>query len=86
MDNQTKKKLKAKGQSIEPSVRIGKEGITPGLENEIAAQLKSKKLLKIKILGRVDKQDRLDVSEILTSNLNCEVVEIRGNTILLYKP
>lgn len=79
------KKL-ALSRDLKPTIRIGKSGLTDNLVSEIATQLSSKKLVKIKInRGLFDKSDLENLWQHLSDSTNSTVVTVRGNVGVLWK-
>ena len=79
------KKL-ALSRDLKPTIRIGKSGLTDNLVSEIATQLGSKKLVKIKInRGLFDKNDLQKLWEHLSDITNSTIVSVRGNVGVLWK-
>lgn len=79
------KKL-ALSRDLKPTIRIGKSGLTDNLLSEIATQLSSKKLVKIKInRGLFDKSDLENLWQHLSDSTNSTVVSVRGNVGVLWK-
>lgn len=78
----TKKDLKGKGTELKATMHIGKEGLTEGLVEELKNQIKAHRLVKVKVLASsVDK--KREMAEDLAQRAGAELIEIRGNTILL---
>jgi len=78
------KLLKIKAQGMEPSVRIGKGGITQGIIEEIKKQLAKKKLVKIKCLKSfIQSRDRKVLAAELAKRTNSKVVYQIGFVIVL---
>ncbi|MCK5774112.1 MAG: YhbY family RNA-binding protein [Thermoplasmata archaeon] len=75
-----------KGHSIKPTVIVGKAGLTENMELEIRAQLESRELIKVKMLGSMGPSStwKKDI-ESLSQRIKATVVEIKGGTILLFK-
>jgi RNA-binding protein len=78
----TKKELVRMGSEIDPTVHVGKEGLTEGIVQEVKAQLKRSKLIKVKVLPAAG-QDKDEVAEELAARTGAKVVETRGFTVLL---
>ena len=79
------KKL-ALSRDLKPTIRIGKSGLTDNLVSEIATQLSSKKLVKIKInRGLFYKSDLENLWQHLSDSTNSTVVSARGNVGVLWK-
>ena len=70
---------------FQPSVRIGKTGITDNIVDEIRTQLVKRKLVKIKInKGIYDRENRSEVWEYLAQETSSVVVLARGNVGVLW--
>ena len=73
-------KKQAMDRNFQPSVRIGKTGITENIVDEIRGQLAKRKLVKIKInKGIYDREDRSQVWDYLSQETSSVVVMARGN-------
>jgi RNA-binding protein len=76
--------LRSKGQALEATVYVGKDGITESILGEIARQLDKRKLVKVKLLPAVE-QDRHETAVELAAKSASVLVEVRGRTVLLAK-
>jgi RNA-binding protein len=81
----TKKELKGKGNELKATMHIGKEGLTEGLVEELKNQLKSNRIVKVKVLASSADLKREMAKELAESAGAC-LVEVRGNTILFCDP
>ena len=78
-------KRQAMDRDFQPSVRIGKTGITPNIVEEISAQLKKRKLVKIKInKGVYERDSRTQVWDYLAEETSSVIVLARGNVGVLW--
>ncbi len=78
-------KKQAMDRNFQPSVRIGKTGITENIVDEIRGQLAKRKLVKIKInKGIYDRGDRSQVWDYLSQETSSVVVMARGNVGVLW--
>lgn len=78
-------KRQAMDRDFQPSVRIGKTGITPNIVEEIRAQLKKRKLVKIKInKGIYERDSRTQVWDYLAEETSAVIVLARGNVGVLW--
>ncbi len=78
-------KRQAMDRNFQPSVRIGKTGITDNLIDEINGQLAKRKLVKIKInKGIYERGDKLLVWEHLANATSSVIVLVRGNVGVLW--
>ena len=75
----------AMDRDFQPSVRVGKTGITANIVEEIKGQLAKRKLVKIKInKGIYDRDSRTQVWEYLAKETSSVVVISRGNVGVLW--
>ena len=84
LSGKEKRVLRAEGHHLHPEVWIGKEGITDGALNNINNALNTKELVKIKLQENCP-LDKKAVGDILGRKAHAELVQILGNTILLYR-
>ena len=73
------------GSELDPTVHVGKEGVTEGIVEELKAQIKRKKLVKVRVLPAAD-MDKDKVAEELATRAGAKCVETRGFTVLLSEP
>ena len=78
----TKKELKGKGTELKATLHIGKDGVTDGLVEELKIQMKAHRLVKIKVLASSSDMKK-EMAEELATRAGAELIEVRGNTILL---
>ncbi|HLC65452.1 MAG TPA: YhbY family RNA-binding protein [Candidatus Nanoarchaeia archaeon] len=77
---------KSKARSLEPSLRIGKNGLSSAMVKEIKSQLDKRGLVKIKMLKSYTAgKDKNGIVGEITEKTNAKVVESVGNIILLQK-
>ncbi len=71
---------------IEPATHIGKNGVTDSLVEEINRQLKDNKLIKVKVLkSAMDSMSREEIARLLAEKTGAELIEVKGNTVVLFK-
>ena len=83
MDKSLKEKRKI-ASHLQPTVRIGRSGLTGGVVEEIKIQLKNKDAVKIKLLG-TDRNETKRLSQELADRCSAELVDVRGNTVTLWR-
>jgi RNA-binding protein YhbY len=81
LDNKKKAALRAKANSLDVSLQVGKGGITDATIAELHGQLKSKKLVKVRLLPSAQGTE-LDV---LAEGTRSEIVEKKGHTAVFYR-
>jgi len=82
MQSESRRELRKRGSETKPTVHIGKDGITDGLVEEIRLQIKKHKLVKIRVLPSAERS-REEIAKELETRTSSQLVEIRGNTVLL---
>lgn len=84
----TKRILELRGMAarMEATTHIGKNGITPSIIEEISRQLKDNKLIKVKLLkSAVEEMPREEIAKQLAEKTRAELIEVKGNTVVLFK-
>jgi len=81
-EKEAKKELMRRATEMSPTVHVGKDGLDQGLFDEIIAQLKNSRLIKIKVLNNSDEGAR-DVADTIAESTNSVVVDVRGSVIVL---
>jgi len=76
--------------SLKPLVRIGKQGVTQGIIEEIDSQLERTEIMKVRILRAAlgdsnMKEMRTKISQEIMEKTKSDLVEIRGHTIILHR-
>ncbi|HOO40942.1 MAG TPA: ribosome assembly RNA-binding protein YhbY [Syntrophales bacterium] len=79
-----KRYLRSLGHDLKPVVTIGKSEITGTLLRETDAALSHHELIKVKLLESC-LLERQEAAEQLAGNLNAEITQILGRTLLLYR-
>jgi len=80
------KELKKQAKALQAIVRIGKNGITDNLIEEIKKIIKLRKLVKVKFLPSFsDEQDRHEAAKEIAEKTESLLVQVIGNNIVLYK-
>ena len=79
----SKKELVKLGSAIDPTVHIGKEGLTEGIVQETKAQLKKAKLIKVRVLPSAERTRTISPRNWPAYRAGAHLVETRGFTALL---
>lgn len=85
LKGKSKRYLRSLGQAMNPTLMLGREGITPGLRAALADELARRELVKV----RVQKSAGGEMSEwaqAAASETDATVVGVIGYTFLLYRP
>ncbi|MBC7084770.1 MAG: YhbY family RNA-binding protein [Methanomethylovorans sp.] len=86
MEKEKLYELKAKASQLKPIINVGKNGINESLIAEVKKQLKSNHIIKIKLLKSCrEGQNTAQIAEELSAATNSQLIEIRGNTLVLYR-
>jgi RNA-binding protein len=80
-----RKKLRGLGHHLEPTVYVGKEGLSLPLQQSVAAALKAHELIKVK-LGQNCPMERTTAGEQLAQLSGAELVQVIGRMVLLFRP
>ena len=76
--------LRSKAHHLNPIFQVGKGGVNDNLIKQIGEALEARELLKVSVLQNCE-EDRNDIASQLTKGATAELVQIIGNTIVLYK-
>ncbi|MBS2969773.1 ribosome assembly RNA-binding protein YhbY [Metabacillus sp. KIGAM252] len=79
-----KRFLRAEAHHLNPIFQVGKGGVNDNMIKQIEEALEGRELLKVSILQNCD-EDKDEVAERLSKGARAELVQIIGNTIVLYK-
>jgi RNA-binding protein len=69
---------------MQPTVMVGKEGLTEGVANALAFELAHRELVKLRFVA--SKDERRDIANSLSQKVGAELVRIIGNIAILYRP
>lgn len=73
--------------TLEPTIWIGKNGVTEELLGQISAQLKSRQLVKVKVHSGQAKSQRTDlVARRVSESTGSTLIDVRGRTFTIYRP
>ena len=76
--------LRAEAHALEPTVMVGKEGLTPTVLEAVRAALLAHELIKVRVLDNAP-VTRKEVSERLPSMVKAELAGLVGRVVILYK-
>ncbi|WP_270179355.1 ribosome assembly RNA-binding protein YhbY [Alkalihalobacillus sp. CinArs1] len=79
-----KRFLRSKAHHLNPIFQVGKSGVNENMVQQIEEALEARELIKVSILQNCD-EDRDNVGHELSRQTDAELVQIIGNTIVLYK-
>lgn len=77
---------RAVSKEVQPTVRVGRSGLTEALVEEVEAQLAQRRMVKIKVnRGVFDREGMGQLWSILSERTHSEVVLARGNVGVLWR-
>ncbi|RLQ98150.1 ribosome assembly RNA-binding protein YhbY [Falsibacillus albus] len=79
-----KRFLRSKAHHLNPIFQVGKGGVNENMVKQISEALEARELIKVSVLQNCE-EDRDTVGESLKKGAGAELVQIIGNTIVLYK-
>jgi RNA-binding protein len=79
-----KRFLRSKAHHLNPIFQVGKGGVNDNMIKQIDEVLEARELIKVSILQNCE-DDRDTVAEQLSRGAKAELVQVIGNTIVLYK-
>lgn len=79
-----KRFLRSKAHHLSPIFQVGKGGVNDNMVKQIEDVLEARELIKVSILQNCE-DDRDTVAEQLSRGAKAELVQVIGNTIVLYK-
>lgn len=79
-----KRFLRSKAHHLDPIFQVGKGGVNENMIKQIDDVLEARELIKVSVLQNCE-EDKSTVAEALSKGAKAELVQIIGNTIVLYK-
>ncbi len=79
-----KKEWRSLGKHLKPEIWIGKNGISEGSIHSLENSFRTKELVKVRIQESCD-LDKKVIAETLSRRTQSEIIQVVGNTILLYR-
>lgn len=80
-----KRFLRSKAHHLQPIFQIGKGGVNSAMMVQIEEALEKRELIKVSLLQNTDEIPQ-EVAEVLEETVKCDVVQIIGRVLVLYKP
>lgn len=85
MTSKQRAKLRSMANNLETILQVGKGGISENTIRQVEDALKARELIKIRVLENSLYTSR-EAAEQLAESCGCEVVQVLGTRITLYKP
>ena len=84
MDTSLRQSLKAQAHHLKPVILLGAKGLTPAVIEETNIALNAHELIKVKING-AEKADRQAMAADMCQQLHADLVQLIGNTAIIYR-
>ncbi|MFQ3547268.1 MAG: YhbY family RNA-binding protein, partial [Termitinemataceae bacterium] len=69
---------------LEPTVMVGKDGLSEGVTKALEQELAFRELVKLRFVA--SKEDRKEISQELATAVQAELVRVIGNVAIFYRP
>ena len=79
-----KRFLRSKAHHLDPIFQVGKGGVNENMIKQVADALEARELFKISVLQNCE-EDKNVVAHQLAKGTGADIVQVIGNTIVLYK-
>lgn len=79
-----KRHLRSQAHHLNPIFQVGKTGVNENMIEQIDEALEARELIKVSVLQNC-MEDKNEVADALVQGANAELVQVIGNTIVLYK-
>jgi RNA-binding protein len=87
LSSKAKNRMKRDLSVQKPTIWVGKDGASLHMMNEISKQLKTRRIVKIKILNSALKNENAkDVAIKIAQQTESTLIDVRGHTFILHKP
>jgi len=69
---------------LKPAIRIGKNGVTENIINDVKILVKKKKIVKIKVLrSALNSVTMKGIADKIVEETNLKIVQIRGHNVVI---
>ncbi|MFQ3542701.1 ribosome assembly RNA-binding protein YhbY [Halobacillus rhizosphaerae] len=84
LTSKQKKFLRSESHAVQPIFQVGKAGVNENMTVQIEEALEKRELIKVSILQNCFEDNQAVANEI-SDQTGAEIVQLIGNTIILYK-
>ena len=81
-EKDARKELMRRANEVNPTVHVGKEGLDQGLFDEITAQLKKNRLIKVKVLSNSEDGAK-EAAAAIEEATGAVIVDVRGGVLVV---
>lgn len=85
MTSKERASFRAQANTLDPVFQVGKGGMSEGLINQTDDALRTKELIKIRVLLETCPKKPREVAEELAAATNADVIQVIGGVIVLYR-
>ena len=85
LNGKQNKYLRGLGHHVDPTVYVGKEGISENVVQSVLDALRTRELIKVK-LGQNCEVPKKEAAELLAEETGAALVQLIGKMVLLYMP
>ena len=85
MDSKTRARLRSIASTIQPTVIIGKDGLTENMIASINDVIRTHELIKISILKTYEGLQTKELAELICSTIDAELIFVVGRTFVIFK-
>ena len=85
MTGKERANFRARANKLDPEFQIGKDGVTDGVVSQTLDSFNTKELLKIRVLTESCPDTPREAADKLSEKVPCEVIQVIGGIIVLYK-
>ncbi len=82
MPKRTIKEIKRIGADLKPTIHVGKDGVTDSLIEEVKLQVKTRKVVKIRLLPASGEEKDV-IAKDISERSGAVLVDVRGSIVLL---
>ena len=80
------RRLQSKSRETDPTIWVGKDGVSEKLLKHVSSQLKTRELVKVKVQkSALAQTETTVVADRVASSTGSTLVEVMGHTFTLYK-
>ena len=80
--SRTKKDIMREAADLRPTIHVGKDGITDELVEEVQLQLKTRKVVKVRLLDSSG-DDPKGTAEVVAERSNAVLIDVRGSVAVM---
>ncbi|ASF39975.1 RNA-binding protein [Halobacillus halophilus] len=84
LTSKQKKHLRAESHHVQPIFQVGKAGVNENMTTQMEEALEKRELIKVSILQNCF-EDNKEVADQIAKSTGAQIVQVIGNTIILYK-